>query len=171
MRGIVRRRPYHYLVSLSRGNQRHQCEVWGVALPSPLPRIRVPLFGSDPDVVLNIQEVFRSVYEAGGMAREIDLFSAARDRVGQGQRRVDGGVYCGTPGPALRFLFSVPSYPCETRPPLTHIGIAPSASSRLNLGVAEVARLPFMIHLFRKSFTGIEMVVWGFLVAENFRAI
>ena len=45
---LLRRRPYHYLVSLSRGNQRHQCEVWGVALPSPLPRVRVPLFGSDP---------------------------------------------------------------------------------------------------------------------------
>jgi hypothetical protein len=69
---LLRRRPYHYLVSLSRGNRRHECEVWGIALPSPLPRVRVPLSGADPDVVLDLQEIFRSVYEAGAFARVLD---------------------------------------------------------------------------------------------------
>ena len=37
--------------------------------------------------------------------------------------------------------------------------------------VAELVRVRFMIHLLRKSFTGIRLVVWGFLVAESFRVI
>jgi hypothetical protein len=69
---LVRRGPYHYLVSLSRGDQRHECEVWGIALSSPLPRVRVPLSGSDPDVSLDLQTVFRQVYEAGAFERVLD---------------------------------------------------------------------------------------------------
>jgi hypothetical protein len=69
---LLRRGPYHYLVSLSRGNQRHECEVWGIALASPLPRVRVPLSGSDPDVPLDLQTVFRQVYEAGAFERVLD---------------------------------------------------------------------------------------------------
>ena len=69
---LLRRGPYHYLVSLSRGHQRHECEVWGIALSSPLPRVRVPLSDSDPDVPLDLQEVFRSVYEAGAFQRVLD---------------------------------------------------------------------------------------------------
>jgi hypothetical protein len=69
---LLRRGPYHYLVSLSRGNQRHECEVWGILLASRLPRVRVPLAGSDPDVPLDLQAVFQQVYEAGAFARALD---------------------------------------------------------------------------------------------------
>ena len=69
---LLRRGPYHYLVSLSRGNQRHECEVWGILLTSPLPRVRVPLAGSDPDVILDLQTVWRQVYEAGAFERVLD---------------------------------------------------------------------------------------------------
>jgi hypothetical protein len=69
---LLRRGPYHYLVSLSRANQRYECEVWGILLSSPLPRIRVPLAGSDPDVPLDLQNVWRHVYEAGAFERVLD---------------------------------------------------------------------------------------------------
>jgi hypothetical protein len=69
---LLRRRPYHYLVSLSRGNRRHECEVWGIPLASRLPRVRVPLSGTDPDVSLDLQDVFQRVYEAGAFARVLD---------------------------------------------------------------------------------------------------
>jgi len=69
---LLRRGPYHYLVSLSRGNQRYECEVWGILLPSPLPRVRVPLAGSDPDVIMDLQAVWRQVYEAGAFERVLD---------------------------------------------------------------------------------------------------
>ncbi len=69
---LLRRGPYHYLVSLSRGKQRHECEVWGILLASRLPRVRVPLAGSDPDVPLDLQAVFQQVYEAGAFERQLD---------------------------------------------------------------------------------------------------
>jgi hypothetical protein len=69
---LLRRGPYHYLVSLSRGTRRDECEVWGIRLPSSLPRIRVPLSGSDPDVIVDLQEVFQQVYEGGAFDRVVD---------------------------------------------------------------------------------------------------
>jgi hypothetical protein len=91
---LLRRGPYHYLVSLSRGNRRHQCEVWGILLSSPLPRVRVPLAGSDPDVILDLQTVWRQVYEAGAFARVLDYtlpprvpFSAADAELAEELRR------------------------------------------------------------------------------------
>ena len=69
---LLRRGPYHYLVSLSRGNHRHECEVWGIPLASRLPRVRVPLSAPDPDVPLDLQAIFRQVYEAGAFERVLD---------------------------------------------------------------------------------------------------
>jgi hypothetical protein len=75
---LLRRGPYHYLVSLSRGNQRRECEVWGIPLSSRLPRVRVPLSGSDPDVALDLQAVFQQVYEAGAFERVLDYSQPPR---------------------------------------------------------------------------------------------
>lgn len=72
---LLRRGLYHYLVSLSRGNQRHECEVWGILLSCPLPRVRVPLAGSDPDVILDLQAVWQQVWEAGAFDRVLDYTS------------------------------------------------------------------------------------------------
>jgi hypothetical protein len=69
---LLRHGPYHYLVSLSRGNQRHACEVWGIAMSAALPRVRVPLADPDPDRILDLQAIFREVYEAGAFERAVD---------------------------------------------------------------------------------------------------
>jgi hypothetical protein len=69
---LLRRGPYRYLVSLSRSHQRHQCEVWGILLSSPLPRVNVPLAGTDPDIILDLQAVWQQVYAAGAFERIID---------------------------------------------------------------------------------------------------
>jgi hypothetical protein len=69
---LLRRGPYHYLVSLSRAQRRHKCEVWGIPVASPLPRVRVPLSGSDPDIILDLQAHFQQVYEAGAFERVLD---------------------------------------------------------------------------------------------------
>jgi hypothetical protein len=75
---LLRRGPHHYLVSLSRGNQRQTCEVWGIPLSSPLPRIRVPLSAADPDVILDLQVILREVYEAGAFERVLDYAQPPR---------------------------------------------------------------------------------------------
>ena len=41
-------------------------------MSSQLPRVRVPLTGSDPDVILNLQDIFEQVYEAGAFERVLD---------------------------------------------------------------------------------------------------
>lgn len=69
---LLGRGPYHYLASLSRGNQRHECEVWGIPVHAALPRVRVPLSAPDPDLILDLQSVFRQVYEDGAFDRVVD---------------------------------------------------------------------------------------------------
>ncbi len=75
---LLRHGPYHYLVSLSRGDQRYACEVWGIAMSAALPRVRVPLAGSDPDRILDLQAIFREVYEAGAFQRVVHYRKAPR---------------------------------------------------------------------------------------------
>jgi hypothetical protein len=69
---LLRRGTYHYLVSLSRAHRRQECEVWAILLSSPLPRVRVPLAAPDPDVELNLTQVYQQVYEAGAFDRVVD---------------------------------------------------------------------------------------------------
>jgi hypothetical protein len=63
---------WDYLVCLHRGGQGQRCEVWPIMLRQPLPRIRVPLADGDPDVVLDLQEVFNRCYDRGGYARRMN---------------------------------------------------------------------------------------------------
>jgi hypothetical protein len=63
---------WDYLVCLHRGGQGRQSEVWPIRLRQPLPRIRVPLADDDPDVVLDLQEVFNRCYDQGGYARRMN---------------------------------------------------------------------------------------------------
>jgi hypothetical protein len=60
---------YHALVS--RAHHR-SAEVWSVSLREPLPVIPVPLAGKDPDVVLDLQAVFNTVYERAGYDYSLD---------------------------------------------------------------------------------------------------
>jgi hypothetical protein len=74
---ILARGAYHYLVSLSRASRRHECEVWGILLGFPLPRVRVPLADPHDDIILDLQSVFAEVYEGGAFGRRIDYHHAA----------------------------------------------------------------------------------------------
>jgi hypothetical protein len=61
---------YHALVS--RAQRRPNAEVWSVSLREPLPVIPIPLAGKDPDVVLDLQAVFNTVYERAGYDYSLD---------------------------------------------------------------------------------------------------
>jgi hypothetical protein len=61
-----------YLVSVNRAPERYQFELYPVPLQRRLPRIRVPLRESDPDVVLDLQAVFTRCYDNGGYEDFVD---------------------------------------------------------------------------------------------------
>lgn len=69
---LLQRGPWDYLVSLHRSGEENRYEVWGIPLRQRLPRIRVPLAGDDPDVVLDLQAVFDRCYDQGAYARRLD---------------------------------------------------------------------------------------------------
>lgn len=52
-----------FSVVISRAGRRPRAEVYPWSLRSPLPPIPVPLLKGDPDVNLNLQEVFNTVYD------------------------------------------------------------------------------------------------------------
>jgi hypothetical protein len=64
--------PWRYLVSVSRAPNHERFEVYPIPLIARLPRFRVPLRGSDPDVVLDLQVVLGQAYENGGYADFLD---------------------------------------------------------------------------------------------------
>jgi hypothetical protein len=63
---------WDYLVSLHRGGQVRRFEIWPIPLRERLPRIRVPLMESDPDVVLDLQAVFDRCYDEGPYTRGLN---------------------------------------------------------------------------------------------------
>jgi len=65
-RVAARRGPYQYLVCVNRAQGRRDLfELYARTVRERLPRIRVPLSGDDPDVVLDIQAALASLYAAG----------------------------------------------------------------------------------------------------------
>ena len=64
---------YDYLVCVNRAaGLRDRFELYPSQLRERLPRIRVPLAGDDPDVVLNIQSAVEQVYDAGSYRDRIN---------------------------------------------------------------------------------------------------
>jgi hypothetical protein len=61
----------HYAF-VSRSKRRPREEVYAWPLPRPLPTIPVPLAGDDPDVPLDLQEVFDTVYDRAAYHRSIN---------------------------------------------------------------------------------------------------
>jgi hypothetical protein len=61
-----------YFVLLTRANKRPETEVWPIALSEPLPPVLVPLREPDPDVPLDLQQVFTTIYELSPYAVAID---------------------------------------------------------------------------------------------------
>jgi Protein of unknown function (DUF4058) len=55
-----------YFVFLTRVESRPSTEVWPIPLRSPLPKVPVPLLPGDPDVTLDLQAAFTSVYDSFG---------------------------------------------------------------------------------------------------------
>lgn len=69
MRGVLPRGDYYAFVT--RANRRPNSEVYAWSVREPLPRIRIPLTDPDPDIVLDLQKVFREVYQRSGVSRKI----------------------------------------------------------------------------------------------------
>jgi hypothetical protein len=65
-------KPWDYLVSLRRSGAPPQFEVWPIPLRRRLPRLRVPLAGDDPDVLLDLQDLLDRCYSLGGYQNRID---------------------------------------------------------------------------------------------------
>lgn len=58
--------PAAYYVILSRSRRRPMADVWPIGLRDRLPVMPVPLAGTDPDVTLDLQAVFATVYDGAG---------------------------------------------------------------------------------------------------------
>lgn len=68
------RRPHpnhHYCVFVSRGNQRPDCDVFTWSVREPLPTIPIPLEAPDPDMILDLADLFRIAYERGRYERSL----------------------------------------------------------------------------------------------------
>ena len=61
-----------YYLSLSRVERRPKLDIWALELDSRLPRMSIPFADQNPDVVVDLQDVFASVYKRGGYATRID---------------------------------------------------------------------------------------------------
>lgn len=61
-----------YYVFVSRTEQRPRADVYSWSIRDPLPTIPIPLIAPDPDMLLNLAEIFTTVYERGRYDRSID---------------------------------------------------------------------------------------------------
>jgi Protein of unknown function (DUF4058) len=64
--------PDDYFAFVSRWNQRPKCQVYHWTMRQTLPVIPIPLLPPDPDVLIDLGEVFRITYERGRYRRAID---------------------------------------------------------------------------------------------------
>ena len=68
-----RQGPYHYMACVNRAvGERDVFDLYPRTLKQHLPKIGVPLAGTDPDVVLDVQAVLEQTYEDGCYADRID---------------------------------------------------------------------------------------------------
>jgi hypothetical protein len=63
---------WEYLVCLHRGGWRNKFHCWPIALQKHLPRITIPLAGSDADVVVDLQSILNQCYKSGRFAERLD---------------------------------------------------------------------------------------------------
>ena len=70
--GLASLPPHRYLVSVRRAPDRYRFEVYPIPLQQRLPRMHIPLREPDPDVGLDLQQVFTQCYDNGGYADLID---------------------------------------------------------------------------------------------------
>ncbi len=61
-----------YFVFLSRADQRPCVDTWPITLNQPLPKVPVPLLDGDPDVELDLQSAWSSIFDHYGYDRLTD---------------------------------------------------------------------------------------------------
>lgn len=61
-----------YFILVGRSDVRPETDVWPVPLEQPLPTIPVPLLPGDPDVMLDLQSAFTTVYDSIGYDLAVD---------------------------------------------------------------------------------------------------
>jgi hypothetical protein len=66
------RSPSTYRILLSRSQQRPKADLYGLTLQQALPTVPIPLKPGDPDVIVNVQDVFSRVYEKARYRTRID---------------------------------------------------------------------------------------------------
>ena len=76
LESLLGRSEWDYLVCLHRSTEPYHYEYWPIQLQDRLPRVKVPLLSGDPDVVLDLQEVFNRTYDAGAYNNELDYNSS-----------------------------------------------------------------------------------------------
>jgi hypothetical protein len=74
-------RPYHSLVCVSRYPQRNRFEVYPRRLRERLPRVNIPLAGTDPDVPLDVQAALEQVYSDGRYLRRLRYDEPCKPRL------------------------------------------------------------------------------------------
>ena len=67
--------PTPYFVFVSRANERPTIDAWPIRLDQPLPAFPVPLLPGDPDVTLDLQLAFTTVYDVSRYERVVDYTS------------------------------------------------------------------------------------------------
>jgi hypothetical protein len=65
-------RPSDYRILVSRADQRTRTRFWPVGVRQPLPVIKIPLRGKDPEVPLDLGAVFRTVYDRAAYDVSVD---------------------------------------------------------------------------------------------------
>jgi hypothetical protein len=63
--------PAHYYAIVSRWDRRPDCEVYHWTLDRPLPAIPIPLAAPDPDLTIDLAQVFTTTFERGRYDRSI----------------------------------------------------------------------------------------------------
>jgi hypothetical protein len=65
----------HFYALISHADRRPDCDVYAWTVRQPLPALPIPLRPPDPEVWLNLAEVFALTYERGRYARSVDYAS------------------------------------------------------------------------------------------------
>jgi hypothetical protein len=64
--------PAHYYAFVSRSERRPDCDVYSWTVRDRLPKIPIPLLAPDPDVVVDLGQVFATAYQRGRYQRAVD---------------------------------------------------------------------------------------------------
>src|SRR5262249_8635043 len=75
--------PGEYFAFVCRAEQRPMADVYPWSLRQPLPTIPIPLTGSDPDVMLDLQTVFTTGYDRGGYDYALDYQALVEPPLGE----------------------------------------------------------------------------------------